>query len=315
VANFVAKDGKTSASVVGTRVYQVILEYDRGKVMFECECPVGQSGRFCKHAVALGLYRLNEKDEKTDGKISERVSEYTVSTLSVSETESAKGLRREFLKSAAGNLFESGASAKATQAVSTEETGCKPDIEENLELLWRNFAMKPTLACYQRLKEFAERSRTWPQWREQAFDHLRRTVRMAARSTTERRKQKKHATIISDNSEVVGIWIEEGEMEEAWMAARTGDCSDELWMKLAAGRARRNPDEALNVYQRLINRNLGRKDWYSAQQAVKILKRVRRLMRFLNRTEEFDRYVTGLVKRYGDQRSFRQFATRKDTRH
>jgi superfamily II DNA or RNA helicase len=44
-----------SAAVRGSETYQVILRADNGGLVYECTCPLGADGIFCKHCVAAGL--------------------------------------------------------------------------------------------------------------------------------------------------------------------------------------------------------------------------------------------------------------------
>lgn len=53
-------DGKqVTADVRGTHLYHSRLTVLDGRLHGECDCPVGQSGDFCKHLVALGLAYLD----------------------------------------------------------------------------------------------------------------------------------------------------------------------------------------------------------------------------------------------------------------
>lgn len=52
----VVHDGTTVvASVEGQQAYRVRLSWEGGDLLGTCTCPVGRSGAFCKHCVALGL--------------------------------------------------------------------------------------------------------------------------------------------------------------------------------------------------------------------------------------------------------------------
>jgi uncharacterized Zn finger protein len=55
VGRLVEHDGKVTASVQGTRKYVVKLWVEGGRLSFDCTCPVGDDGLFCKHCVAVGL--------------------------------------------------------------------------------------------------------------------------------------------------------------------------------------------------------------------------------------------------------------------
>lgn len=57
------KDGVVSARVQGTRTYKVRLRVESGQLGYECSCPLGGEGTFCKHAVAVGLTWLGQGKE------------------------------------------------------------------------------------------------------------------------------------------------------------------------------------------------------------------------------------------------------------
>jgi uncharacterized Zn finger protein len=47
--------GGVRATVRGTETYRVRLDWSRGRLAGECDCPWGGEGEFCKHCVAVGL--------------------------------------------------------------------------------------------------------------------------------------------------------------------------------------------------------------------------------------------------------------------
>src|SRR3990172_3670927 len=55
VGSLVEDKGKITAFVHGSSKYRVKLWNEDGKLEYECSCPVGQDGDFCKHCVAVGL--------------------------------------------------------------------------------------------------------------------------------------------------------------------------------------------------------------------------------------------------------------------
>lgn len=58
-------EGAVHASVRGTRRYRVKLAVaDDGGLAYECNCPVGDDGIFCKHAVAVALAWLENSGEE-----------------------------------------------------------------------------------------------------------------------------------------------------------------------------------------------------------------------------------------------------------
>src|SRR3972149_6176455 len=55
VGSLVEDKGKITAFVHGSSKYRVKLWNEDGNLEYECSCPVGQDGDFCKHCVAVGL--------------------------------------------------------------------------------------------------------------------------------------------------------------------------------------------------------------------------------------------------------------------
>jgi len=55
VASLVEHAGKLTATVQGTEDYRVTLSARGGVLDYDCTCPIGADGAFCKHCVAVGL--------------------------------------------------------------------------------------------------------------------------------------------------------------------------------------------------------------------------------------------------------------------
>lgn len=56
-------NGAVTAKVHGTYDYRVKLWAEDEELAFDCNCPVGQDGAFCKHCVAVGLAWLDRRKE------------------------------------------------------------------------------------------------------------------------------------------------------------------------------------------------------------------------------------------------------------
>ena len=65
VADLVQTRDAINATVLGSRDYRVVLRPARGALEWTCTCPLGEDGRFCKHAVAAGLAWL-ARERKDD---------------------------------------------------------------------------------------------------------------------------------------------------------------------------------------------------------------------------------------------------------
>ena len=60
----IAEDGLVlTGTVEGTLDYEVILKVEVGEILASCDCPMGETGTFCKHGVALGLAWLEQAPE------------------------------------------------------------------------------------------------------------------------------------------------------------------------------------------------------------------------------------------------------------
>lgn len=65
VSRLEERDGAVHASVRGTHRYRVELAVDEnGELAYDCNCPVGDDGVFCKHAVAVALCWLENSGEE-----------------------------------------------------------------------------------------------------------------------------------------------------------------------------------------------------------------------------------------------------------
>jgi len=65
VSRLEERDGAVHASVRGTHRYRVELAVDDdGELAYDCTCPVGDDGVFCKHTVAVALSWLENSGEE-----------------------------------------------------------------------------------------------------------------------------------------------------------------------------------------------------------------------------------------------------------
>ncbi len=58
VRSLVTHAGKLAARVEGTEDYTVMLWLEQEELRFDCSCPMGEMGEFCKHCVATALTYL-----------------------------------------------------------------------------------------------------------------------------------------------------------------------------------------------------------------------------------------------------------------
>jgi hypothetical protein len=160
--------------------------------------------------------------------------------------------------------------------------------EEALALIWAEFAEEPCLETYRKLRAHADRIAQGPPWRERALAFLRETLAKAMKDASRKEWAPR------GRSELVEILLWEKDVETAWREAKAGGCSDELWLELAARREKDHPEEALPVYQGLIDPLVNQKHNEAYREAVRLLGKVGELMRRLGRRAEFDAYLEGV---------------------
>jgi uncharacterized Zn finger protein len=66
VSDLNAVKGRITATVYGTYPYRVMLWDEGDNVGYDCDCPMGQGGDFCKHCVATDWpgWRNGRRQEK-----------------------------------------------------------------------------------------------------------------------------------------------------------------------------------------------------------------------------------------------------------
>lgn len=160
--------------------------------------------------------------------------------------------------------------------------------DKALEQAWARFEERPAVEQYRSLKEYAEAARQWPAQRERALAHIRAGLR-----------QERH-----DRSILVRIFLWEGKCEAAWAEAQAGGCDRDLWLKLAEWRAVEQVEDALHVYQRLLEPVLAHASYGAYLEAVALLKRIEACQQRLGRDAEFGAQVAELRRAHKRRRNF-----------
>src|SRR5204862_6809362 len=141
-----------------------------------------------------------------------------------------------------------------------------------------------------------------PHWRERALTHLRATTE----GQQQRGRRAQAYRRAADRSELVRVLLWEKRYDEAWQEACAGGCADDLWMQLAAAREAEHPADALTIYQGRIAPLIELTNNTAYEQAVELLRKVRRLMLRLGRALEFADYLATLRVEYKRKRNFIQ---------
>jgi len=175
--------------------------------------------------------------------------------------------------------------------------------DEAMRLIWEQFVEAPSLGHYQKLKANALKVRPssdWPAWREKALVHLRKVIEQ------ERRDEKPHNWHWpgrADNSRLVEIFLWEKRYEEAWQEASAGGCSNTLWLRVAAVREEKHPNEAVPIYKEIIVTVLKQANNSAYDEALNLVRKIRELTVRIGRESEFEDYLAALRVEYKRKRN------------
>ncbi|MGH8727249.1 MAG: DUF6880 family protein [Burkholderiales bacterium] len=67
-------DGRITARVTGTEIYTTSIRLHGRELDYDCTCPMGQQGEFCKHLVATGLVWLAEGASENEAPASSEIA-------------------------------------------------------------------------------------------------------------------------------------------------------------------------------------------------------------------------------------------------
>lgn len=170
--------------------------------------------------------------------------------------------------------------------------------DEALELLWANFADRPSLETYEELHAAA--GDALASWRERALVLLREQPRIAAEpKAVAFGEPAGHSTLVE-----VLLW--EGDTDAAWEAAQSGGCRRGLWLRLARERASDHPADAIPILQRAAERAIERKDRPAYHEAAKLLTEAYDCARRCDRDDTFRAYLQGVRAHHRPKRALRE---------
>ncbi len=170
--------------------------------------------------------------------------------------------------------------------------------DEALSLMWAEFAENPYLGNYQKLKIHVDRVKQWPVWREKAIAFAREKI------SQDKKGGRRYSSVWETNhSLLVKIFLWEKDDDMAWKEAKAGDCGRSLWLELAKKREKTHPENALEVYQGLIEPTIDQKNNSAYEEAASYLKKIKEALLQLNRADEFPKYLESLRVRHKPKRN------------
>jgi len=162
-----------------------------------------------------------------------------------------------------------------------------------MQLIWAEFAEQSGFEEYKLLKSHAERSggsAEWKRWREKALGLIRESA-LAAEREAEEKHWKWNAV---DRSLLVQIFLWEKNVDQAWQEAQEGGCHESLWLELARKREQDHPEDALAVYQSLVEPTIMRMNNDAYRAAAGFAKKAGKLLKQLGRGDEWNEYLNNL---------------------
>lgn len=174
-------------------------------------------------------------------------------------------------------------------------------LEDAVAIAWSGFTELPSLEHYKVLKSVADqgkqRTQNWKHWRQQALDHIRHQM-------AQQQRQKSFVYSPRDHSLLVEIFLWEKETERAWQEAKSGGCSQILWLQLADQLQAQHPDEALLIYQKAIEAWIQQTNNDAYARAIELVKKVKLLMLNLDQPSQYKQYISKLRITYKAKRNF-----------
>jgi uncharacterized Zn finger protein len=182
--------------------------------------------------------------------------------------------------------------------------------DDAMKLMWAEFSERPYLESYRTLERHAKKAGAWPGWRERALAEIRLRI-TKAKEKVRGQTRPRWMQGDEDNSQLVEIFLYEGNPEEAWREAQAGGCSDSLWLRLAAAREKEHPEDAAPIYLKqaeaaVVDTSNGR-----YEDSVGLLVKAASVMRRMDRGAEFVRHLEALRVKYKIKRNFIKLVEQK----
>jgi len=162
--------------------------------------------------------------------------------------------------------------------------------DEALAILWNEFTGRPSVSGYGDLKRHAEAAEAWESWRERALTHLRSG---------------------KTRSELVRVFLWEGDVQAAWEASFEGPVSEDLRFRLAQERGEDHPADAIPIYHEEVERTLAQTNKRAYRAAVVLMEDVRLLTGRTGLPDAFEDYVSGVRSRHKRKKNFMILLDRK----
>jgi uncharacterized Zn finger protein len=182
--------------------------------------------------------------------------------------------------------------------------------DDAMKLMWAEFSERPYLDSYKTLERHAKKAGAWREWRARALAEIRERI-AKGKEKARGKARPRWMQAGEDNSELVEIFLYEGNPEEAWREAQAGGCSDSLWLGLAAVREKEHPEDAAPIYLRQAEAGVAGTSNGRYEDAVGLLVKAAAVMRRMDRGAEFVSHLEALRAKYKIKRNFIKLVEQK----
>jgi uncharacterized Zn finger protein len=175
--------------------------------------------------------------------------------------------------------------------------------DDAMQIIWAEFVDAARFEEYKLLKDHAERAggaEAWKLWREKALQLIRKGIAASNRAA----KGRQALWYSNDRSELVKIFLWEKDIDAAWAEAEDGGCHESLWRELATKREADHPEDALAVYQSLVEPQVKQMNNDAYREAAALVKKIALLFRQLGREEAWNHYRNTLCETHKRKRNF-----------
>lgn len=181
-------------------------------------------------------------------------------------------------------------------------------MAEVVELVWRRFTEKPTLASYQRLKRWTSEAGEWDEHRPRAMVVLEAQAAARAEAVASRptpiNRYAARLPVPTTHDELVAVLAWDGQLDDAWAMALEHGASLPLWLELAATMEPERPLDAAGAYARDVEAQIERKQTRSYEKAVDRVAHIRTLHDRAGNPDGFDAYLADLRNRHRQKTKF-----------
>ncbi len=175
--------------------------------------------------------------------------------------------------------------------------------DEAMSLMWYEFLERPGLESYRTLEKHAKKAGNWKAWRERALAKIQGRIR-PQEEKTDTQPRPRWMRPDDGHSQLVEIFLYEGDVQSAWREAQEGGCSDNLWLQLAGAREKDHPEDAVPIYLKQAEVAVRTASSSVYDDAVDLLVKAAAQMKRMGRSEEFVRHLESLRMKYKIKRNF-----------